>query len=207
MTSNPETSVLTTGLVLCGGRGQRLGGIDKGLHDVGGRALVEYVFERIAPQVAAIIVSANRNRSRYGSYGYPVVSDGADDFRGPLAGVLAGLGACGTPWLVSVPCDAPETPDDLVARLVGAAVADDSEIACAVDGERMQPTFCAYHSSLAEPLADYLNGGGRKIDRFLFSRRIVQVSFAGREREFANLNTDDDVRRFETAAGATGKAG
>src|SRR5690606_1658159 len=131
----------------------------------------------------------------YGTYGYPVVSDGVDDFRGPLAGVLAGLGACGTPWLVSVPCDAPEAPDDLVARLVGAAVADGAEIACAVDGERMQPTFCAYHGSLADPLAEYLNGGGRKIDRFLFSRRIVQVSFAGREREFANLNTDDDVRR------------
>lgn len=207
MTSNADTSRLATALVLCGGRGQRLGGVDKGLHEVGGRALVEYVFERIAPQVAAIVVSANRNRSRYGAYGYTVVADVGDDFKGPLAGVLAGLGACRTPWLVSVPCDAPDAPHDLVARLVGAAVDDGAQIACAVDGERMQPTFCAYHASLAAPLAEYLNGGGRKIDRFLFSRRIVEVSFAGRESQFANLNTDDDVRRFEAAVGVAGRAG
>jgi molybdenum cofactor guanylyltransferase len=186
-----------TGLVLCGGRARRLGGVDKGLYQVAGKPLVEYVMARLRPQVDSIMISANRNMDRYGCYEYPVIGDDHADFRGPLAGVLAGLKVCRTEWLVTAPCDAPLLPEDLVSRLMLAA-AGDAEVACAFDGERLQPVFAAFHRSVAPALGQYLDSGEAKIDRFLESRAFVRVAFEAGEQTFMNLNSPEDVEWFES---------
>ncbi|GJL83202.1 MAG: molybdenum cofactor guanylyltransferase [marine bacterium B5-7] len=191
-----NTTPDVTALVLCGGRARRLGGVDKGLHPVLGRPLVEYVIERIEPQVMTLILNANRNIPYYENYGYRVVGDRNRDFDGPLAGVLAGLRSCRTDWLVSVPCDAPCVARDLVVKLLDAAQMQDAEIACAFDGTRLQPTFSLYRTTLTAPLAEYLDQGERKIDRFFERRRFVKSDFSGQSGDFVNLNSDDDVARF-----------
>lgn len=195
----------TTGLVLCGGLGRRLGGTDKGLHPVGGKPLVCYVLDRLTPQVEVMMINANRNLDRYRRFGHPVIADRDGEFKGPLAGVLAGMYACHTEWLVTAPCDAPHLPRDLVANLFDAASAGGAEIACASDGERLQPTFCLYRTRLASALADYLESGERKIDRFLFGRLLVTVEFEGRQAEFVNLNAPDDISVFEGGLDVTGE--
>ena len=106
-----------TGIVLAGGMGRRMGGVDKGLVPLAGRPLVAHVLERLAPQAGAIIVNANQNRDRYAAYGHPVVADEVGGFAGPLAGLHAGMTAATTPYVVTVPCDSPFLPGDLVARL------------------------------------------------------------------------------------------
>ena len=125
MAAFPSRAAIT-GLVLAGGRGQRLGGVDKGLQPWHGRALVDHAIERLAPQVAEVMISANRNAADYASRGARVLADAHGDFRGPLAGMLAGLRAAATPWLAVVPCDSPRLPIDLVERLArGLAVMSD----------------------------------------------------------------------------------
>ncbi len=186
-----------TGLVLCGGLGRRLGGVDKGLHPVAGRPMAMLVLDRLAPQVGELTISANRNRDIYGAWGYPVVADESDSFDGPLAGVLSALGACRSPWLVTVPCDAPNLPHDLVERLLDAADAADTPTACAFDGRRLQPTFCAYRRDIADSLRGYLAAGERKIDRFLEDVGLARADFRGRENAFLNLNTPGDVAAYE----------
>ncbi len=199
------TAAEATAVVLCGGRGRRLGGVDKGLYEVAGRPLVEHVLERLRGQVSTVVISANRSQADYAGYGFDVVGDRGGDYDGPLAGVLAAMPLCRTPWLVSVPCDAPALPTDLVGRLLDGADADAaSATRCVFDGERLQPTFCAYRRELAPRLADYLAGDGRKIDRFLEAVGLARVDFAGRGEEFVNLNDADEVARFErTLRGAT----
>ncbi len=191
-----------TALVLCGGRARRLGGIDKGLYPLLGRPLVEHVLERIAPQVGDIVISANRSVDSYRSYGYPVLGDRTDTYDGPLAGVLSGLDHCANPWMVCVPCDAPDLPSDLVPRLLGAALEADAEIVAADDGGRLQPTFALYRRELVDPLAGYLETGGRKIDRFFQSRRFVTADFSDRPEAFVNINSADDARAFSAAHGS-----
>ncbi len=197
MDATNESDKDVTGLILCGGLARRLGGVDKGLHAVAGRPLIDHVMERLRPQVHAVVISANRNRTAYSAWGYPVVADDADTFDGPLAGVLAALRVCSTPWLVSVPCDAPVMPVDLVEKLVCAADSAGKPTACPFDGERLQPTFCAFRRELQTPLEAYLAAGGRKIDRFLESVGLVRADYAGCADAFVNLNAPEDVSRYE----------
>ena len=130
-----------TGLVLAGGLGRRMGGVDKGLQLLDGRRLVERVIERLAPQVDTLVVNANRNLDAYAGLGYPVVADRIEGFAGPLAGIHAGLTACATPLLATAPCDAPFLPADLVARLRAALESQPSHIAVARTVDGLQPTF------------------------------------------------------------------
>jgi molybdopterin-guanine dinucleotide biosynthesis protein A len=182
-----------TGLVLAGGRGTRMGGADKGLVDFEGRPLAAHVLERLAPQVGALLVSANRNLDRYAALGAPVVADlpGTEPFAGPLAGIRAAFDAIRTPWLAVVPCDTPKIPPDLVARL--AAGLNGAKAAVAVAGGRMQGLCCLVHVELRESLIESLGRGARRVGDWLSSVGARPVEFDD-ARAFANLNASVDLQ-------------
>ena len=186
-----------TGLILAGGRGSRMGGVDKGLQSWHGMPLAMHALLRLAPQVGQVMINANRNLGAYESMGVPVWPDSLPDYAGPLAGWLAGLEHCETPYLLTVPCDTPNFPLDLVARLADALESENAQIAMAAtreDGQlQVQPVFCLLESSLIESLVRFLHGGGRKIDRWTAMHRCAQVPFddAG---AFANANTVEELR-------------
>jgi molybdopterin-guanine dinucleotide biosynthesis protein A len=179
-----------TGLILAGGRGSRMGGVDKGLQVFQGTPLVRHAFTRLAPQVGLVIVNANRNVEVYQAMGMVVYRDEVPDFAGPLAGVLAGLGHCATPYLVTVPCDTPYFPDDLVERLAGGLI--DAGIVTAYtreDGQLSpQPVFCLMKTSLRDSLRGFIDRGQRKTG--LWARELggAQVIFDDAA-AFTNFNT------------------
>ena len=181
-----------TGLVLAGGRGSRMGGVDKGLQTYQGVPLAMHAMLRLAPQVGHVLINANRNLAAYESFGAPVIPDASNDYAGPLAGFLVGLEQCETPYLVSVPCDSPRFPLDLVERLAAALEAANAEIAVACAPEdgvmRAQPVFCLMRSTLLESLLQFTRHGGRKIDRWTAQHVCVDVHFDD-ARAFANANT------------------
>lgn len=182
-----------TGLILAGGRGSRMGGLDKGWVPFGGSALIRHVLERFSPQVASVLISANRNLERYRELGVEVVADDSarfGEYAGPLAGVLQAMRAARAPWLAVVPCDAPALPLDLVARLAGEV--GDAAAAAACGGGRVQPLFCLLRCGLAERLDRALQSGMRRPSDFLESVGATAVQFES-DREFANLNTQSDL--------------
>lgn len=196
-----------TGVVLAGGRGTRMGGLDKGLVPWRGRPLAQHALERLAPQVGALLVNANRHLDAYAAFGVPVCPDATGDYAGPLAGWLAALEACRTPWLVTVPCDSPHFPADLVERLAAAARDAGADVAMAATvedgGLRSQPVFCLLGAHLAGSLREQLAAGERKVDRWTARHRCVMVPFDDRD-AFANANTADELRRLEDAAPGAG---
>ena len=186
-----------TGLVLAGGRGSRMGGVDKGLQTLDGRPLAVHALERLAPQVGALMVNANRHLEAYGAFGVPVVHDADSDFPGPLAGMLAGLLEARTPWVVTVPCDSPRLPTDLVDRLFQAATQAGAPVALAAtrgaDGTlQPQPVFCLIATRLRDDLAAYLASGQRKIDRWT-ARHGHALAVFDDEDAFANANTAQEL--------------
>lgn len=196
--SGPSTAV--TGIVLAGGLGRRMSadgsGIDKGLQPLAGRPMVAHVIERLAPQVDAILVNANRNVAAYRQFGYPVLSDVIPGFAGPLAGLHAGMLAATTAWVVTAPCDSPYLPHDLVARLAAAAAAASAPIAVVRAGDRLQPVFALVKRSLSASLAGYLADGNRKIDLWYRQHAAVEVEFPD-PAAFRNINTRDELARYE----------
>lgn len=185
-----------TGLVLAGGLGRRMGGVDKGLQELDGRPMVAHVLARLAPQVDNIIVNANQNTERYGSFGHPVVADAIGGFAGPLAGLHAGLTAAATPLLVTVPCDSPFLAHDLVARLRRALDRASAQLAVAKTGEQAHPVFCLVRREVLPSLTAFLESGGRKIDTWYASLPIVEVAFDDEPEAFANINTRDELSAF-----------
>ena len=189
-----------TGLILAGGRGSRMGGVDKGLQNLHGMPLALHALLRLQPQVGATLVNANRNLAAYESFGVPVWPDALPDFPGPLAGFLAGLEHCETGWLMTVPCDTPRFPEDLVRRLADAADAEGADIAMPITEEdgrlQVQPVFCLMKASLLESLVRFTGEGGRKIDRWTAQHRCVEVPFADAA-AFFNANTLADLRQLD----------
>jgi molybdopterin-guanine dinucleotide biosynthesis protein A len=189
-----------TGLILAGGRGSRMGGVDKGLQDHHGIPLALRALRRLQPQVGALMVNANRNLAAYEALGAPVWPDGLPDYPGPLAGLLAGLQHCRTACLVTVPCDTPDFPEDLVSRLAQAMAAEDAQIAMAAtreDGQlRTQPVFCLLRSELTQDLATCLQAGERKIDRWTARHRVAVVEFAD-SAAFFNANTVAELQQLQ----------
>ena len=189
-----------TGLILAGGRGSRMGGVDKGLQNHQGLPLAMHALLRLQPQVGHVMINANRNLAAYESMGAPVWPDVLPDYPGPLAGLMTGLEHCATPYLVTVPCDTPDFPEDLVARLAAALEAEDAEIAMAVtpeDGQmRRQPVFCLVLAELAESLVKFLHEGERKIDRWTGRHRVAEVRFDDAA-AFFNANTADELRQLQ----------
>lgn len=189
-----------TGLVLAGGRGSRMGGVDKGLQNHRGMPLALHALLRLQPQVGPVLVNANRNLAAYEAMGVPVWPDPLPDHPGPLAGWLAGLEHCETPYLVTVPCDTPDFPTDLVARLAEALGASGADIAMAATREDgvllLQPVFCLLRTTLLESLLAFLQGGQRKVDRWTAQHRSVEVVFDD-PAAFFNANTPEDLQRLQ----------
>lgn len=185
-----------TGLVLCGGRGSRMGGVDKGLQNFQGMPMALHALMRLRPQVGELMINANRNLAAYESLGVPVWPDPMGDFPGPLAGWLAGLERCETPYMVTVPCDSPHFPTDLVARLAAALEAENADIAMAATTEggvvQVQPVFCLMNAMLMESLVAAMHAGERKIDRWTAQHHCVQVMFDDTA-AFFNANTPQDL--------------
>jgi len=187
-----------TGVILAGGRAIRMGREDKGLVLLRDRPMIQWVLNRLSPQVSKILISANRNKAQYAVFGRPIVADTATDFRGPLAGIAAALAKADTPWLVSVPCDSPLIPPDLVRRLHDRVVRGGARVGAAHDGQRLQPVFTLVHRDLLADLVSYLQGGERKIDRWLERHAFQLVDFSDREEMFLNINSPADLQAATT---------
>ncbi len=192
-----------TGLILAGGRGSRMGGVDKGLQNHWGIPLALHAMQRLSPQVGTVMISANRHLDTYASLGVPVWPDAMPDYAGPLAGVLAGLEHCDTPYLVTVPCDTPNFPTDLVARLAVGLIAKDTQIAMAAtrdgDGAQAQPVFCLMTCSLKDSLIEFIASGQRQVERWTALHRCATVLFDD-VAAFANANTAQELHQLQTAA-------
>jgi len=181
-----------TGIVLSGGRARRMGGIDKGLIPLCGRAMIEHVLDRLAGQVATVIINANRNAATYEAMGSPVVRDRDESYAGPLAGMSSGLHAAATPLCLTVPCDSPLIGSDIAERLHAALSEAGAEIAVAHDGERAHPVVNMMASRLAGSIDGFLAAGERKIDRWFDRHRWVYADFSDRPEYFINVNTEDE---------------
>jgi molybdopterin-guanine dinucleotide biosynthesis protein A len=187
-----------TGLILAGGRGSRMGGVDKGLQLHRGRPLAALALERLRPQVGKIMVNANRNLETYRAMDVPVWPDEVPDYPGPLAGMLAGLAHCDTPLLATVPCDTPDFPLDLVARLAEGLESADADIAVAytrAEGRLFpQPVFCLMKRSLHDALAAFIAAGERKTGFFARGQRNTRVVFDD-DAAFFNINTLNELEQ------------
>jgi molybdopterin-guanine dinucleotide biosynthesis protein A len=194
-----------TGLVLAGGQGSRMGGVDKGLQSFNGVPLALHAAQRLAPQVGTVALNANRNLDDYAAFGMPVWPDTLPEHPGPLAGFIAGLASCRTPYLVTVPCDSPLFPVDLVARLAAALDAKPCSVALAaardVGGSlRPQPVFCMMRTDVADHLSRFVAAGGRKVGVWAaeLNRVVVPFDRPGDDRQaFVNVNTEDELRALQ----------
>ena len=193
----PPTPERITGLVLAGGLGRRMGGVDKGLSLLDGEPLVEHIIRRLAPQVGRLIINANQNHDTYAGFGYPVVGDRIEGHAGPLAGLEAGLAACTTPYLLTVPCDSPFLPADLVSRLAACLTAHRASIAVARTGEQLHPVFSLIRSDELPELQAFISAGGRRMEAWLRRLRWVPCPFDDCPEAFANINTPDELRAHQ----------
>ncbi len=201
---------LITGIVLAGGRGSRMGGVDKGLQLYNGTALAKHAIEQLQPQVGHLLINANRNLDIYQAWGLPVsadvLMDGITDFAGPLAGFLIGLQHCKTPYLMTVPCDTPRFPSDLVSRLADALSQQDAEIAMVSSPDeegvlRHQPVFCLMKRDLVESLKTFTDAGGRKIGAWAAQHKLARVNFNevyDDPKAFYNANTLEDLQQLSS---------
>lgn len=176
-----------SGVVLAGGLGRRMGGVDKGLQPMHGRPMVQWVLERFSPQVAEVLINANQNPDRYGAFGHRVVSDDIGGYAGPLAGLHAGLKAATHPLVATVPCDSPFLPENLVQRLFSSI--GNNDLAVAKTGDQAHPVFVLTRKDIVGNLETFLTGGGRKIDAWYASLKVVEVSFDDQAEAFRNINT------------------
>jgi molybdopterin-guanine dinucleotide biosynthesis protein A len=191
-----------TGVVLAGGQGSRMGGVDKGLQVFRGKPMVEHVVERFAPQVGELLINANRNAEAYARFGYRVIADEIEGFAGPLAGFERGLAHAGGDFVVTAPCDSPFLAADLVARLRKALDASGAQLAVAKTGDQAHPVFSLMRRSVHGSLRDFLASGQRKIDRWYGALRVVEVAFDDEAEAFLNINTLAELSGLEPPRGA-----
>ncbi len=188
---------MTSGLLLAGGRAQRMGGEDKGLISLGGKPLVRWGLEGLHTQVSEVLISANRNQARYEALGVPVISDSVGGFAGPLAGFLSGLSHVSQQWMITAPCDSPLLFRNYVRRMCSAISDHSDDVAVAHDGNRLQPVFTLLHVRVYECLKDFLVRGERKIDKWLEEVRWKRVDFSDCPRMFLNANTPEDLESLQ----------
>jgi molybdenum cofactor guanylyltransferase len=188
-----EHGLSVTGIVLAGGLGRRMGGVDKGLQLLRGKPMVEHVLARLSPQVDEIIINANQNVETYRKLGHQVVADDIAGFAGPLAGLHAGLKAARNPLVVTVPCDSPFLASDLVFRLHSSL--KDNDLAVAKTGDQAHPVFALVKKTLLKNLEAFLAGGGRKIDAWYGALKYVEVLFDDEADAFRNINTREELNR------------
>jgi len=203
-------------VVLAGGRGSRMGGVDKGLQNFQGQSLALTALQRLRQQSVGapglLAINANRNQTQYASFGVPVWSDTVPNYAGPLAGFLAALLQCQDhfDYLLCVPCDSPLFPLHLLQQLAQALVQEEADIAMPLAPEVQadgsvrlfaQPVFCLMRTSVRASLQEFVAGGGSKIGAWTATQRQTKVAFQGATedpRAFANANTLDDLRHLET---------
>ena len=194
-----------TAVILAGGLGRRMGGVDKGLQLINGQPMVQQVLDRLQPQVGKVLINANRHLDDYKGFGVPICSDSISGYAGPLAGIHAALLQTNTAYLVSVPCDSPLLPNDLVSRLSVALSEHQADAAVVVTGNAEQqqrhPVFLMLKSDVRTSLEHYLNTGGRKVDDWLASLNCVDVPFED-ETAFTNVNTPEDIQALITTTGS-----
>lgn len=181
-----------TGIVLAGGQGRRMGGVDKGLQLLRGKPMAQWVIERFAPQVDEVLINANQNIEQYQILGYRVIPDAIGSFAGPLAGLHRGLSEAAHPLVVTAPCDSPFLPLDLVAQLKAALEAHQADLAVAKTGDQPHPVFSLCRKSVLPSLTVFLESGGRKIDLWYSQLKVVEVLFAD-EAAFRNINTKEEL--------------
>jgi len=191
------------GLILAGGLGRRMGGVDKGLQALRGRPMVQWVLERLIPQVDEILINANQNLETYRAFGHPVIADTVQEadggFAGPLAGLHASLERCAQPLLACVPCDSPFLPADLVARLRAALEAENAQLAVARTGAQAHPVFALMRREVRAHLGEFLGRGGRKMDLWYATLAFTEVAFDDEVEAFSNINTRAELRGHEAA--------
>jgi molybdopterin-guanine dinucleotide biosynthesis protein A len=187
-----------SGIVLAGGQGSRMGGVDKGLQPFRGRPMVVHVIERLAPQVDELLINANRNPEAYAQLGHRVIADEIPGFAGPLAGFERGLAHARGELVVTVPCDSPFLPTDLVQRLRERLEGAAAEIAVARTGAQAHPVFCLMRREVLGSLQSFLGGGERKIDKWYARLRVEEVAFDDEADAFLNINTRDELASLET---------
>ena len=182
-----------TGVILAGGRGRRMDERDKGLIYLEQRPLIEYVIEAISPQVTQLLINANRSESEYRRYGLPVISDQITGYVGPLAGMAAAMQVSNSDFVVSVPCDTPWVPHDLVSRLKDKLEREQADVCVAHDGERMHPVFALIRSGMADSLETYLNTGARAVHRWCQQQKLAIADFSDQPEAFINVNTPEEL--------------
>lgn len=180
-------------IVLCGGRGTRMGGVDKGLVKLANKPLVQHVIARIKPQVDEVIINANRQIDQYQTFNYPVVSDEDSDFIGPLAGFKLGLQHAHHDYLLTIPCDSPFIPAELVTRLSTHLIQHNAEIAVASSDGAAHPVFSLCKTSVLPHLQAYITRGERRVSAWQKSLRYVEVDFSDCSEGFINVNTLEDL--------------
>ena len=200
--SKSDTSI--TGVILAGGRAERMGGRDKGLIPLAGQTMAAHVLRALQPQVERVLINANRHQDDYRRLGCTVISDPIGEFFGPLAGMLAALEAADSPLVLSVPCDSPLLPEDYAARMLGALGAQQAQIAVAAS-DRWQPVFALLARELRGDLRAALEGGERKIDRWFARHRVAVVDFQHCPGMFRNINTPAELGELEAELLAQGR--
>lgn len=181
-----------TGVILAGGKGRRMGGLDKGLLEYQGRPLVSHVIERLKPQLGGLIINANRNAEEYRRFGYPVIADQLADYQGPLAGFAAAMRAAKTDFVLMAPCDGPRLPEDLVSRLRMAIEKQGAGIAVAHDGQRLQSVYALLRRDLLPSLEACIQSGQRRVDAWYASQDIAPADFSDTPESFFNVNLPED---------------
>lgn len=187
-----------TGVILAGGQGRRMGSVDKGLKPLRGKPMVQWVLERFAPQVDEVLINANQNLDTYAQFGCQVVPDEIGGFAGPLAGLHRGLSAAKHDLIVTVPCDSPFLPLDLIARLYAALEDKQADLAVARTGDQPHPVFCLCRKSVLPGLTAFLENGGRKIDAWYAALKVAEVLFDDEVEAFSNINTVEELQTFES---------
>ena len=188
-----------TGVILAGGQARRMQGQDKGLVLLNNKPMIEYVIDILKPQVATLLINANRNHEKYSEYGFDIVSDELSGYCGPLAGMASALNNTNTSYMITVPCDSPFIPDDLVQRLTAALASEDADISVAHNGERLQPVFCLIKKDLMSSMNEFLSNDERKIDKWFNQHKLAIADFSDIPQTFDNLNTFEDIKVIEAA--------
>lgn len=186
-----------TAVILAGGRGRRMGGLDKGLMHFSGKPMIEHILAAITPQCETVIINANRHIKRYATYKHPVLSDKSNNYLGPLAGFAIAMENATTPLLITLPCDAPIIPDNLVDRLLAAMLKTGADITVVHDGERLQSVYALIKTELNTDLKNYLDRGDRKVDLWYAQNHMMPVDFSDIRELFRNINTPEQKQMMD----------
>lgn len=185
-----------TAIIIAGGKGSRLGGVDKGLMLYQQKPFIEHILQRLQPQLSNISINANRNQQQYSRYGYPVFSDILSDYQGPLAGFVTAMSSINTPYMLTLPCDAPYFPNDLVTRLISTQHQQQSDMVVVHDGERPQFMYALIAVSLYPHLVDFLQQGKRGVGQWYRQHNMALADFSDQPNAFININTEQQYQQL-----------